>query len=147
MKETSIFQLVEISEGLGRNFFFLSFSLLFGLRKQPKTTHLERWLHPKIPVLLQGVSPSSKIFLKIRAFWKPVQEIVDPVAIHLFYEQVKQQVLEGAIQVTESDYLELLGFQLQALLSDNDKKLHKPGYFPNLEGLVPQSLQSKGNSW
>ena len=122
MKETTIFQLVELSEGL------------------------ERWLHPKLPILLQGVSPSSKLFMKIRAFWKPIQD-VDPIAIHLFYEQVRQQVLDGSIPVSEADYIMLVGYHLQALLSDNDKKIHKPGYFPSLDGLVPQALVSKGSTW
>jgi len=83
----------------------------------------------------------------MRAFWKTVQEIPDPIATHLFYEQVKQQVLDGTIPVSEGDYIEMIGFHLQALLSNHDKKTHKPGYFDTLDRLVPPSLQAKGNNW
>jgi len=70
--------------------------------------------------------------MKIRAFSKSIQDIRDPVAVHLFYEQVKADVIQGEIPVTETEFLELLGFQLQALLSDNDPKIHKSGYFKYL---------------
>lgn len=45
-------------------------------------------------VIEQGITPQSKLILKVQYFKIPVQ-LSDPVAIHLFYLQIQQKVVSA----------------------------------------------------
>lgn len=76
-----------------------------------------------------GISYSSKLYFKVRVFWKNTEEVGDPMAIHLMCVQLRSDVLAGRLPLnSESDVLQVVGFHLQAVLGDYEKKKHSDAY-------------------
>ncbi|EPZ36417.1 hypothetical protein ROZALSC1DRAFT_26696 [Rozella allomycis CSF55] len=98
---------------------------------RPKSNNsIDRWLHPNIPVLQQGVYQSSRLIFKLRIVAVPIESIIDHKAIHLYFAQ-------------ENEAIELAGLLLQATLGDYDPEKHKQGFIENLSDYLPKTFLNK----
>lgn len=88
----------------------------------------DRWLDADIPVLSQINSKFSRLEFKARFYFNDISDVTDPKAIHLYFAQIKKQVVNGSINVNESEMVILGSYNLQAVLGDHDPDKHKPGY-------------------
>lgn len=71
---------------------------------------------------------TCRLEFKARFYFNDISEVTDPKAVHLFFSQIKKQILNGEILVNENEIALLASYNLQAVLGDNDPEKHKPGY-------------------
>eukprot|EP00732_Lithocolla_globosa_P002701 Lithocolla_globosa_v1_NODE_1865_length_2286_cov_42.933214.p1 type:complete len:650 gc:universal NODE_1865_length_2286_cov_42.933214:1976-27(-) len=105
------------------------------------TDGADRWIALKEPVLLQGLSPTSQIMLKLRFFSKDPTQMTDQnsTAKNLYFLQLRELVVNGDIPVAENDAIEMAALFLQYTVGDFDSKKEKAGYIgkPILKEYIP----------
>lgn len=132
----------------------------------------DRWLHPVIKVARYGIQESSKVIMKIKFFKRP-KHLVDPIAVRLFYLQIKTNVVSGAYPCADRLAIRLAAYQvshpiplqvvvywswipialccaahaqLQIQEGDHQPQKHKPGWFggtDHLQQFVPPEVVFK----
>jgi len=64
----------------------------------------------------------------VRFFVRDLSLITDPVAMQLYYVQIRDKVISGDIPVSEDDAIKLAAKQLQILRGNYDKKVRFAAY-------------------
>uniref|UniRef100_A0AAR2L6P9 FERM domain-containing protein n=1 Tax=Pygocentrus nattereri TaxID=42514 RepID=A0AAR2L6P9_PYGNA len=128
-----LFDLVCRTIGLRETWFF-------GLRYTVKDTHA--WLKPDKRVLDQEVPKDSPITFHFLAKFFPEkveEELVQEITQHLFFLQVKKQILDEEIFCSPEASVLLASYAVQAKYGDYDPNFHKPGFLAQDE-LLPKRV-------
>ncbi|KAK3555628.1 hypothetical protein QTP86_025617 [Hemibagrus guttatus] len=132
-KGKDLFDLVCRTIGLRETWFF-------GLRYTVKDTYA--WLKPEKRVLDQDVPTDSPItFHFLSKFFpeKVEEELVQEITQHLFFLQVKKQILDEEIFCSPEASVLLASYAVQAKYGDYDPNFHKPGFLAQDE-LLPKRV-------
>uniref|UniRef100_A0AAR2KF38 Merlin n=1 Tax=Pygocentrus nattereri TaxID=42514 RepID=A0AAR2KF38_PYGNA len=132
-KGKDLFDLVCRTIGLRETWFF-------GLRYTVKDTHA--WLKPDKRVLDQEVPKDSPITFHFLAKFFPEkveEELVQEITQHLFFLQVKKQILDEEIFCSPEASVLLASYAVQAKYGDYDPNFHKPGFLAQDE-LLPKRV-------
>lgn len=89
---------------------------------------VERWLQLDKTVADENLQPDSKLVLKVR-IWKEPKKLVDPVAAHLFYLEVRDQFVTVNHLCPETTAFCLAALQMQLVYGDFIPEKHKIGFF------------------
>ena len=81
---------------------------------------LYRWLSLVDPVLIQGIQENSFLVLKIRFFFKDLNEIEDSMALYMYYLQVHAQFKRGESRTSERVIVQLMAYFLKIVYPNND---------------------------
>lgn len=71
---------------------------------------------------------TSKIILKVR-YWKEPRKLIDPVAAHLYYIEVRDQFVKTNFLCSETTAFYLAAYQMQLVYGDFIPEKHKIGFF------------------
>uniref|UniRef100_A0A8C1J5P3 Neurofibromin 2b (merlin) n=1 Tax=Cyprinus carpio TaxID=7962 RepID=A0A8C1J5P3_CYPCA len=132
-KGKDLFDLVCRTIGLRETWFF-------GLRYTVKDTYA--WLKPDKQVLDQEVPKDSPITFHFLAKFFPEKvedELVQEITQHLFFLQVKKQILDEEIFCSPEASVLLASYAVQAKYGDYDPNFHKPGFLAQDE-LLPKRV-------
>ncbi|XP_056588023.1 NF2, moesin-ezrin-radixin like (MERLIN) tumor suppressor b [Triplophysa dalaica] len=132
-KGKDLFDLVCRTIGLRETWFF-------GLRYIVKDTYA--WLKPDKRVLDQEVPKDSPITFHFLAKFFPEKvedELVQEITQHLFFLQVKKQILDEEIFCSPEASVLLASYAVQAKYGDYDPNFHKPGFLAQDE-LLPKRV-------
>uniref|UniRef100_A0AAY5EK06 Merlin n=1 Tax=Electrophorus electricus TaxID=8005 RepID=A0AAY5EK06_ELEEL len=132
-KGKDLFDLVCRTIGLRETWFF-------GLRYTVKDTYA--WLKPDKRVLDQDVPKDSPITFHFLAKFFPEkveEELVQEITQHLFFLQVKKQILDEEIFCSPEASVLLASYAVQAKYGDYDPNFHKPGFLAQDE-LLPKRV-------
>ncbi|XP_061607829.1 NF2, moesin-ezrin-radixin like (MERLIN) tumor suppressor b isoform X3 [Phyllopteryx taeniolatus] len=132
-KGKDLFDLVCRTVGLRETWFF-------GLRYTVKDTYA--WLKPDKRVLDQEVPKDSPITFHFLAKFFPEKvedELVQEITQHLFFLQVKKQILDEEIFCSPEASVLLASYAVQAKYGDYDPNFHKPGFLAQDE-LLPKTV-------
>ncbi|KAG8008021.1 Merlin [Nibea albiflora] len=132
-KGKDLFDLVCRTVGLRETWFF-------GLRYTVKDTYA--WLKPEKRVLDQEVPKDSPITFHFLAKFFPEkveEELVQEITQHLFFLQVKKQILDEEIFCSPEASVLLASYAVQAKYGDYDPNFHKPGFLAQDE-LLPKRV-------
>uniref|UniRef100_A0A8D3CYN6 FERM domain-containing protein n=1 Tax=Scophthalmus maximus TaxID=52904 RepID=A0A8D3CYN6_SCOMX len=132
-KGKDLFDLVCRTVGLRETWFF-------GLRYIVKDTYA--WLKPDKRVLDQEVPKDSPITFHFLAKFFPEkveEELVQEITQHLFFLQVKKQILDEEIFCSPEASVLLASYAVQAKYGDYDPNFHKPGFLAQDE-LLPKRV-------
>ncbi|KAG9265675.1 merlin [Astyanax mexicanus] len=132
-KGKDLFDLVCRTIGLRETWFF-------GLRYTVKDTHA--WLKHEKRVLDQEVPKDSPITFHFLAKFFPEkveEELVQEITQHLFFLQVKKQILDEEIFCSPEASVLLASYAVQAKYGDYDPNFHKPGFLAQDE-LLPKRV-------
>ncbi|XP_051903528.1 NF2, moesin-ezrin-radixin like (MERLIN) tumor suppressor b isoform X2 [Hippocampus zosterae] len=132
-KGKDLFDLVCRTVGLRETWFF-------GLRYTVKDTYA--WLKPDKRVLDQEVPKDSPITFHFLAKFFPEkveEELVQEITQHLFFLQVKKQILDEEIFCSPEASVLLASYAVQAKYGDYDPNFHKPGFLAQDE-LLPKTV-------
>ncbi|XP_003457573.1 NF2, moesin-ezrin-radixin like (MERLIN) tumor suppressor b [Oreochromis niloticus] len=132
-KGKDLFDLVCRTVGLRETWFF-------GLRYTVKDTYA--WLKPDKRVLDQEVPKDSPITFNFLAKFFPEkveEELVQEITQHLFFLQVKKQILDEEIFCSPEASVLLASYAVQAKYGDYDPNFHKPGFLAQDE-LLPKTV-------
>ncbi|XP_051537673.1 merlin-like isoform X1 [Myxocyprinus asiaticus] len=132
-KGKDLFDLVCRTIGLRETWFF-------GLRYTVKDTYA--WLKPDKRVLDQEVPKDSPITFHFLAKFFPEKvedELVQEITQHLFFLQVKKQILDEEIFCSPEASVLLASYAVQAKYGDYDPNFHKPGFLAQDE-LLPKRV-------
>uniref|UniRef100_A0A4W4EII9 Merlin n=1 Tax=Electrophorus electricus TaxID=8005 RepID=A0A4W4EII9_ELEEL len=134
-KGKDLFDLVCRTIGLRETWFF-------GLRYTVKDTYA--WLKPDKRVLDQDVPKDSPITFHFLAKFFPEkveEELVQEITQHLFFLQVKKQILDEEIFCSPEASVLLASYAVQAKYGDYDPNFHKPGFLAQDE-LLPKRVNT-----
>ncbi|KAM9782361.1 merlin-like isoform X1 [Syngnathus typhle] len=132
-KGKDLFDLVCRTVGLRETWFF-------GLRCTVKGTYA--WLKPDKRVLDQEIPKDSPITFHFLAKFFPEkveEELVQEITQHLFFLQVKKQILDEEIFCSPEASVLLASYAVQAKYGDYDPNFHKPGFLAQDE-LLPKTV-------
>ncbi|MED6294259.1 Merlin, partial [Characodon lateralis] len=132
-KGKDLFDLVCRTVGLRETWFF-------GLRYTVKDTYA--WLKPEKRVLDQEVPKDFPITFHFLAKFFPEkveEELVQEITQHLFFLQVKKQILDEEIFCSPEASVLLASYAVQAKYGDYDPNFHKPGFLAQDE-LLPKRV-------
>ncbi|XP_063059070.1 NF2, moesin-ezrin-radixin like (MERLIN) tumor suppressor b isoform X2 [Engraulis encrasicolus] len=132
-KGKDLFDLVCRTIGLRETWFF-------GLRYKVKDTNA--WLKTEKRVLDQDVPKDSPITFNFLAKFFPEkveEELVQEITQHLFFLQVKKQILDEEIFCSPEASVLLASYAVQAKYGDYDPNFHKPGFLAQDE-LLPKRV-------
>ncbi|XP_055514016.1 NF2, moesin-ezrin-radixin like (MERLIN) tumor suppressor b isoform X2 [Leucoraja erinacea] len=132
-KGKDLFDLVCRTIGLRETWFF-------GLQFIVKDTFA--WLKPEKRVLDQEVPKEDPITFHFLAKFYPEkveEELVQEITQHLFFLQVKKQILDEEIYCSPEASVLLASYAVQAKYGDYDPNFHKPGFLAQDE-LLPKRV-------
>ncbi|XP_069768174.1 NF2, moesin-ezrin-radixin like (MERLIN) tumor suppressor b isoform X2 [Narcine bancroftii] len=132
-KGKDLFDLVCRTIGLRETWFF-------GLRYVVKDT--SAWLKMEKRVLDQEVPKEDPITFHFLAKFYPEkveEELVQEITQHLFFLQVKKQILDEEIYCSPEASVLLASYAVQAKYGDYDPNFHKPGFLAQDE-LLPKRV-------
>ncbi|XP_051786691.1 NF2, moesin-ezrin-radixin like (MERLIN) tumor suppressor b isoform X2 [Erpetoichthys calabaricus] len=132
-KGKDLFDLVCRTIGLRETWFFK-------LRYMVKDTYL--WLKMDKRVLDQELPKEDPITFHFLAKFYPEkveEELVQEITQHLFFLQVKKQILDEEIYCSPEASVLLASYAVQAKYGDYDPNFHKPGFLAEDE-LLPQRV-------
>ncbi|XP_077448214.1 NF2, moesin-ezrin-radixin like (MERLIN) tumor suppressor b [Stigmatopora argus] len=132
-KGKDLFDLVCRTVGLRETWFF-------GLRYTVKDTYA--WLKPDKRVLDQEVPKDSPITFHFLAKFFPEkveEELVQEITQHLFFLQVKKQILDEEIFCSPEASVLLASYAVRAKYGDYNPNFHKPGFLAEDE-LLPKTV-------
>uniref|UniRef100_H3BHZ9 NF2, moesin-ezrin-radixin like (MERLIN) tumor suppressor b n=1 Tax=Latimeria chalumnae TaxID=7897 RepID=H3BHZ9_LATCH len=132
-KGKDLFDLVCRTVGLREPWFF-------GLRYTVKDTYA--WLKMEKKVLDQEVPKEDPIMFHFQAKFYPEKvedELVQEITQHLFFLQVKKQILDEEIYCSPEASVLLASYAVQAKYGDYDPNLYKPGFLAQDE-LLPKRV-------
>uniref|UniRef100_A0A3Q1AQA7 FERM domain-containing protein n=1 Tax=Amphiprion ocellaris TaxID=80972 RepID=A0A3Q1AQA7_AMPOC len=132
-KGKDLFDLVCRTVGLRETWFF-------GLRYTVKDTYA--WLKQEKRVLDQEVPKDCPITFHFLAKFFPEkveEELVQEITQHLFFLQVKKQILDEEIFCSPEASVLLASYAVQAKYGDYDPNFHKPGFLAQDE-LLPKRV-------
>lgn len=100
---------------------------------EAKKNGIDRWLSPKNTLKEEGISETTPLVFKIKYFKQPLK-VFDPQAIHLFFLQVKQNVISGQYPASERLVIRLASYHFHSVYGPHLPQKHKPGFLGE-EGL------------
>lgn len=111
----------------------------FGLRFQDNDNQTH-WLDPKKKVCRQirGGAPIT-LYLGVKFYAADPCRLVEEITRYQFFLQVKQDVLQGRLPVTQDLAVELAALSLQSELGDYESKSHNPGYVSDFRFISAQT--------
>ncbi|KAJ7308980.1 hypothetical protein JRQ81_008262 [Phrynocephalus forsythii] len=133
-KGKDLFDLVCRALGLRESWFF-------GLQYPVKG--MGTWLKMDKKVLEQDVPKENPIGFRFLAKFYPEkveEELLQEITQHLFFLQVKKQILDEEIYCSPEVTILLASYAVQAKYGDYDPNLHKPGFFAPEEFLPKRVL-------
>ncbi|EGG24040.1 hypothetical protein DFA_06178 [Cavenderia fasciculata] len=106
---------------------------------EPTPDGCDRWLDPSKLIKDAGIHNLSKLVFKIRFFKQP-KKLTDSKAVHLYYLQIQQAVVQGIYPCSEAMSLRLAALQFYITFGAHDKDQHVAGFIDHatLEGFIPQ---------
>lgn len=134
-KGKDLFDLVCRSLGLKETWFF-------GL--QFTSSGMETWLNLDKKILQQEVPKEDPIIFLFLAKFYPEnvsEELVQDITQHLFFLQVKKQILDEEIHCLPEASVLLASYAVQVKYGDYDPNFHKPGFLSQDELLPKRVLQ------
>ncbi|XP_063313375.1 merlin-like isoform X1 [Pelobates fuscus] len=134
-KGKDLFELVCRNLGLKETWFF-------GL--QFTSDGMDTWLKLEKKVLQQEVPKEDPIKFRFLAKFYPEnvsEELVQDITQHLFFLQVKKQILDEEIHCSPEASVLLASYAVQAKYGDYNPNIHKPGFLSQDELLPKRVLQ------
>ncbi|KAL5477303.1 hypothetical protein EMCRGX_G024083 [Ephydatia muelleri] len=119
----------------------------FGLQYVDNKGYIS-WLRFDKKVVDQHVQkdPHDDVYpFKFKAKFFPedvAEELVQEITQHLFYLQVKEQILSEEIYCSPEASILLASYAIQAEFGDYDRSTHQPGFLAN-EKLLPKSVMDR----
>ncbi|XP_053310885.1 merlin-like [Spea bombifrons] len=114
----------------------------FGL--QFTANGMDNWLNLDKKILHQEVPKEDPIKLRFLAKFYPEnvsEELVQEITQHLFFLQVKKQILDEEIHCSPEASVLLASYAVQAKYGDYNPNIHKPGFLSHDELLPKRVLQ------
>ncbi|KAK8379938.1 hypothetical protein O3P69_019755 [Scylla paramamosain] len=112
----------------------------FGLRyiDPSNQTH---WLDPakKVWKQLKGTSPFT-LYFSVKFYTADPCRLVEEITRYQFFLQVKQDVLQGRLPVSQDLAAELGAYAVQSELGDYDPRRHSPGYVSEFRFVTTQTV-------
>ncbi|XP_073443843.1 tyrosine-protein phosphatase non-receptor type 3 isoform X2 [Dendrobates tinctorius] len=101
----------------------------FGLQHNEDSLDLHRWLEPNKPIRkqLKGGFPCSLIF-RVRFFIPDPNTLQQDQTRHLYFLQLKNDILEGRISCPLNSAVVLASYAVQSEFGDYNPSVHLPGY-------------------
>uniref|UniRef100_A0A8C5LQW1 FERM domain-containing protein n=1 Tax=Leptobrachium leishanense TaxID=445787 RepID=A0A8C5LQW1_9ANUR len=134
-KGKDLFDLVCKSLGLKETWFF-------GL--QFTSNGMDTWLNSEKKILQQEVPKEDPLKFRFLAKFYPEnvsEELMQDITQHLFFLQVKKQILDEEIHCSPEASVLLASYAVQAKYGDYNPNIHKPGFLSQDELLPTQVLQ------
>jgi len=102
----------------------------------------DRWLDPRKTLLEEQIADQTEVMLKVKYFKTP-QKIVDPIAIRLYYLEVKQCIINGTYPTSEKIAICLAAHQVQLAYGNYVPTKHHPGFLGEaLKDYLPREILS-----
>ncbi|XP_039593229.1 tyrosine-protein phosphatase non-receptor type 3 isoform X2 [Polypterus senegalus] len=111
----------------------------FSLQHKEDSLESARWLEPNKPVRkqLKGSFPYSLHF-RVRYFIPDPNTLHHDQSRHLYFLQLKNDILEGRLKCPSSSAVVLASYAVQAELGDYNPAIHCPGYLSEFHFLPDQ---------
>ncbi|CAI9548508.1 unnamed protein product, partial [Staurois parvus] len=104
----------------------------FGLQHNEDSLDSQRWLEPNKPVRkqLKGGFPCSLLF-RVRFFIPDPNTLQQDQTRHLYFLQLKSDILEGRLSCALNSAVVLASYAVQSEFGDYIPSVHLPGYLSN----------------
>nr|XP_020642237.1 tyrosine-protein phosphatase non-receptor type 3 isoform X2 [Pogona vitticeps]XP_020642238.1 tyrosine-protein phosphatase non-receptor type 3 isoform X2 [Pogona vitticeps] len=101
----------------------------FGLQQREESALSPRWLESDKPIRkqLKGGSPCS-LYFRVRFFIPDPNTLQQEQTRHLFFLQLKADILEGRLLCPVNSAVVLASYAVQSQLGDYSPSIHLPGY-------------------
>jgi len=108
---------------------------------EPTVDGCDRWLDPNKFVKDAGIKNLSKLVFKIKFFKQP-KRLSDSKAVHLYYLQIQQSVVNGIYPCSEAMSFRLSALQFFITFGPYDKEKHVTGFLDHgsLSEFIPQAF-------
>ncbi|XP_063595550.1 band 4.1-like protein 4 isoform X2 [Penaeus indicus] len=112
----------------------------FGLRYLDPTNQTH-WLDPakKVVKQLKGTSPFT-LYFSVKFYAADPTKLVEEITRYQFFLQVKQDILQGRLPVSQELAAELGSYAVQSELGDYDPRRHSPGYVSEFRFMTTQTV-------
>ncbi|XP_044308300.1 tyrosine-protein phosphatase non-receptor type 3 isoform X5 [Varanus komodoensis] len=123
----------EVLLDLAYNHLYITEKEYFGLQYCEASADSLRWLESGKPIRkqLKGVSPCSLHF-RVRFFIPDPNTLQQEETRHLFFLQLKSDILEGRLLCPVNSAVVLASYAVQSQLGDYNASIHLPGYLSDL---------------
>lgn len=96
------------------------------------------WLDHNRSLREQGVDEKATLLLRRKYFFSDQNiDARDPIQLHLLYVQTRDNIMKGALPVSQERALEFAGLQCQIQYGDYNESKHKPGFL-ELKEVLPK---------
>ncbi|XP_070572381.1 merlin-like [Ptychodera flava] len=113
----------------------------FGLKYRDKKNH-NVWLRPEKKIVEQDLPKTNPVMFHLMVMYFPEEvheELIQEITQHLFFLQVKQQILNQEIYCPPEASVLLASYAVQAKFGDYDPEVHVPGFLSD-EELLPKKV-------
>ncbi|XP_076069636.1 uncharacterized protein LOC143041533 isoform X2 [Oratosquilla oratoria] len=112
----------------------------FGLRYLDPNNQTH-WLDPtkKVVKQLKGLSPFT-LYFSVKFYAADPCKLVEEITRYQFFLQVKQDILQGRLPVSQELISELGAYAVQSELGDYDPRRHSPGYVSEFRFTTNQTV-------
>ncbi|XP_049863028.1 tyrosine-protein phosphatase non-receptor type 4 isoform X2 [Schistocerca gregaria] len=126
-----VFQHLELIE---KDYFGLQYSEN-GAAPTPSNSDLVRWLDPSKPVKKQ-IRNNGNFYFRVKFYVSDPSKLQEEYTRYHFFLQVRQDILQGRLQLPPSTACLLASYIVQSELGDYQPDEHLPGYLSGLQ-LIP----------
>lgn len=97
------------------------------------------WIDPTLTVYKTGLKDKETIYFRVK-YYKTFLRFVDPIAIHLFYHQLRQEVSDGKYHISKRVLLQLAALHMQSVYGQFNRGQHKQGFLSlkDMESFLPR---------
>ncbi|XP_071545095.1 uncharacterized protein [Panulirus ornatus] len=112
----------------------------FGLRYLDPSNQTH-WLDPtkKVVKQLKGTSPFT-LYFSVKFYAADPCKLVEEITRYQFFLQVKQDILQGRLPISQELAAELGSYAVQSELGDYDPRRHSPGYVSEFRFVTTQTV-------
>ncbi|XP_069075697.1 tyrosine-protein phosphatase non-receptor type 3 isoform X2 [Pleurodeles waltl] len=112
----------------------------FGLQQSEDSLDAPRWLEPSKPLRkqLKGGFPCSVLF-RVRFFIPDPNTLQLELTRHLYFLQLKSDILEGRLSCPINSAVVLASYAVQSQLGDYISSIHQSGYLSNIHFIPDQN--------
>ncbi|ROT67520.1 Band 4.1-like protein 4 [Penaeus vannamei] len=102
---------------------------------------MDHWLDPakKVVKQLKGTSPFT-LYFSVKFYAADPTKLVEEITRYQFFLQVKQDILQGRLPVSQELAAELGSYAVQSELGDYDPRRHSPGYVSEFRFMTTQTV-------
>ncbi|KAE8597572.1 hypothetical protein XENTR_v10016516 [Xenopus tropicalis] len=111
----------------------------FGLQHSEDSLDSHRWIEPNKPIRkqLKGGFPCSLLF-RVRFFIPDPNTLQQDQTRHLYFLQLKSDILDGRISCPLNSAVVLASYAVQSELGDHNSSVHVPGHLSNTSFIPDQ---------